>query len=248
MTVQTVDSYGSPSLRIETESGTWVYELAAGGFSSLIDPDRAEWIGFAPGAPVAPDGAANVFRGIPNLVYPDNIGHAGYRHCISEWEERSETVELTTRSLDGKWEWSWTVREDGASMEMLQTPPNRTFWFLYEGTPGGVFDPSTAVWGTDPGGRASSIPGYDKCAAGAWKRAWFGDRSSAWVLELSHLTARGEPSLAGWMASDEQGSNGMVVFGFGRSHDNGANAHLTGVQRFHVRLVRADHIEPQSPV
>lgn len=237
MTVTEVDSFGAPALKIDTEFGSCVYELEAGGFSSLCDRDGAEWIGFAPGMPVAPVGAANVFRGIANLVFPDNVGHPGYRHCASEWHDGGESVSVRTTSRDGLWRWRWTIDEYGARLAVEEAPADRAYWFLYEGTPAGRFDPESGFWGTANDGRRNGCPPIADPATGSWGLVWFGDEGSPRVLAFDHTSAAGEPSLVGWMAADAGGSDGMVVFGFGRSHDNGVHPHLHGRHSFYLRLV-----------
>jgi len=46
--------------------------------------------------------------------------------------------------------------------------------------------------------------------------------------------------MLGWMAADPAGDEGMVVFGFGRSHAGGPVPHLSGMQEFSVRFVESD--------
>ena len=237
MTIKQTASQGAPALRIIARDATWTYELEAGGFSSLRDRDGAEWIGFAPGEPVVPGGAGNVFRGIPNLVFPDNIGHPGYRTCTSEWTLRGDTLIIRSRSRTPGWSWVWSIDESGASLHVEQAPADRHYWFLYEGTPGGRFEPGRAFWGTSEHGHRSDCPPLDAPATGAWDAVWFGDQSSPRVLGLAHITAACEPSLAGWMSAG--GDDGMVVFGFGRSNENGVSAHLNGEHRFRVCFIDA---------
>jgi hypothetical protein len=45
--------------------------------------------------------------------------------------------------------------------------------------------------------------------------------------------------MTGWMAADTSGANGMVVVGFGRTHENGVHPHLCGPHRFRVRFVES---------
>lgn len=237
MRVEEGDSFGAPSLEICAGSCTWVYELEAGGFSSLRDRDGREWIGFAPGEPSIPGGPAHVFRGIANLVFPDNIGHPGYRHCSSEWTSTPGSVSIRTTSKNGLWRWSWTIDEEGASLVVEAAPKDRSYWFLYEGTPGGRFDLQSAYWGTGDRGRRDACPRLDRAATGVWNLAWFGDDRSPRVLAVRHKSATGEPALVGWMAADAEDSDGMVVFGFGRTHKNGVHPNLFGRHRFRVQLV-----------
>ncbi len=242
ISVKVCDSFGHTALSISTGSETWLYGVESGGFGSLIDKDGVEWIGFAPGDAAFPIGAANVFRGMPNLVFPNNIGHPGYRTCSSTWKCNDNTATLSTKSLDGEWEWVWTVRSGAARLDMLSTPEDRCFWFLYEGTPGGRYDRENAIWGNDRFGRASSAPPLTHPNTGSWRWTYFGDTRTSRVLAFAHLTSREEPSICGWMAADGTGRDGMAVFGFGRTQENHPIPHLRGAHSFKVQLIEStDH-------
>jgi hypothetical protein len=249
VTATTIVHGGQSAVEITTPAARWVYPLEAGGFSSIRDRDGVEWIGFAPGKPAVPGGAANVFRGIPNLVYPDNLGHPGYRGVETSWSADSDRVVLESASADGNWRWRWTVTGSGARLEVLDSSSDRTYWFLYEGTPGGRYDLDGATWGVDPAaGRTGSFTGQPaptlaSPATGSWRAAWFGHRSSPRVLLLQHESAADAPSMLGWMAADHTGNDGMVVFGFGRSHAGGPVSHLRGVHEFSVRFVESNEPE-----
>jgi hypothetical protein len=237
---------GQPAVEISTPGATWTYQTEAGGFSSLRDRDGVEWIGFAPGTP-GRFGPANVFRGIPNLVYPDNIGHPGYTHVETVWSLADDAVRLT--SAGHGWRWQWTIRPAGARLEILASPAKRRYWFLYEGVPGGRYDPDRARWGCDTHPIAETAPRLDDPFTGSCRWIWFGHQESPRVLLLRHETSAGEPSMVGWMKAvrtedngpDEQaiGGEGMVVFGFGRSHADGPLSHLSGAHEFTVRFVES---------
>ena len=149
---------GQPAVSVEAKGTIWTYQLDAGAFSSLRDPDGEEWIGFAPGEPRAPAGAANVFRGIPNLVFPENVGHPGYATCESEVVDAGDAVLISTESRDGDWAWQWKLRPDRTHFKVLRVPPDRPYWFLYEGTPAGRFEPEAGFWGSDSEGARQTAP------------------------------------------------------------------------------------------
>lgn len=242
VTVHEREQFDIPVIGITTASGTWTYELLAGGFNSLRDPDGNEWIGFAPGEQKVPDGASNVFRGLPNLVHPDRFGHPGFRTCSSEWRATRDAVSIRTISNDGLWRWTWTVDGDGATLQVEAAPSDRAYWFLYEGTPAGAFSPDTAIWGTNADGRRTDVPRRANRAHGSWNLAWFGRPQADRVLAVHHETSSGEPSVAWWMAADHDDSDGMIVFGFGRTDTGGARPHLSGKHRFRVQLLETvDH-------
>jgi hypothetical protein len=240
MNVSYGEAHGMAAAFIVTGSATWTFQLAAGGFSSLTGPDGEEWIGFAPGSGGG-GGAANVFRGIPNLVYPDNLGHPGHERCRSHVEPSDEVVLITTESLDGLWAWEWRVTEIAANLSVFRVPARRRYWFLYEGTPGGRFEPSRSFWGSDSEGVREDAPDlFAKPGAGGpvitpRSFAYFGHRDCARVLLCTHRTAGDEPSFFAYMRATE--STGMVVFGFGRDHADGPLPCLAGPHSFTVQLV-----------
>ncbi len=238
------------SLRIRTTTATWTYQLDAGGFSSVRDVEDIEWIGFSAGEPQAPAGAADVFRGIPNLVFPDNLGHPGYRGCRTTVIDQHDTCRLLTQSLDKKWEWEWMIYEQSATLDVTRSPGDRAYWFLYEGTPAGRFDPQNTFWGA-PTGRASadtfspdgrSVPTLGNRnhppISARWPWAYVGHHDSPRVIAFVHQSGSDEPSYFGFMRADEKGehaSDGMVVFGFGReSSSQGPTSALCGRHRFDV--------------
>ena len=243
MRVTETEHHGQSALVIATGSTVWTYQLEAGGFSSLRDRDGAEWIGFAPGDPTTRGGAANVFRGIPNLVYPDNVGHPGHHGCRSTRDEGQGRTVIATESTDGSWAWRWTITDEGASLDVERAPTDRAYWFLYEGTPAGVFDPSTSFWGSDREGASRAQPDISDRSAGGGplirprRWAYFGGDRSPRVLMLVHETAGGEPSFLAWMHASQ--TDGMMVFGFGRDHADAPVPSLTGRHRFTVRFVEA---------
>lgn len=246
MRVTETQHHGQSALVITTDSAEWTYQLDAGGFSSLRDRDGVEWIGFAPGDPTTRGGAANVFRGIPNLVYPDNVGHPGHRGCRSTVEQSAAETVIATESTDGAWAWQWTITDDGASLDVERTPADRTYWFLYEGTPAGVFSPSSSFWGSDREGASRAQPdisirspdGGPLIRPRRW--AYFGEDRSPRVLLVAHETASNEPSFLAWMRASQ--TDGMMVFGFGRDHDTAPIPALAGSHRFTVRFVDStDH-------
>jgi hypothetical protein len=206
---------------IETTNGIYLFDRAGGGFSSLVDPEGLEWIGFRPGEGKVPESAAADFRGMPNLVFrgEDNgAGHPGFDQCISQ-KAASDVIHTVSRS--GLWEWQWTFRPDHVLLEVIRTDTSRACWYLYEGTPGGVFDPPKQFWGNNLDGTRYDRPaiGSPETAHGQWRWVYFGHIESPWVLFLVHLDEDGHNDTFSYMGASEEGirsGDGMVVFGFGR--------------------------------
>ncbi len=126
------------SYRIVTQNATYFYQKQAGGFSSLLDIDGNDWINFHPWG-----GSDGIYRGIPNLVHPDNIFHPGHNNCTSSILYSGPLkVTIQTVSNNGLWECTWEIYPYCARMTLLKKA-DKNYWFLYEGTPGGKLDLTT---------------------------------------------------------------------------------------------------------
>ena len=223
---------GMEAFRIETPAAVYYYQKEAGGFSSILDPEGNDWIGYRDsGDPRYPDSAASDYRGLPNLVFQgedDGAGHPGFRACRSE-VTAPDTIQ--SQSNSGLWAWEWRFRESYAELRILEADPSRAYWFLYEGTPSGRYRPGEQYWGTDRGGPRHDIPDYlaGQEIYGKWRWAYFGDASFERVLFVANRQMEPSKSEMGYLGSDRDGpeaKDGMVVFGFGR--DKGAVPLLKG--------------------
>jgi hypothetical protein len=240
-----------PQFIVHTDSATWFFDRAGGGFSRLIDRDGRDWIAFSK-YPLTdfPAAAAAGFRGIPNAVFvgPDKgAGHPGFDKCASELTAPNQ---IRTATLSGRWQWSWTFTADTARFVMEQADPEQPWWFLYEGPVAGRFAPAEQYWGTDTGGPHRDVPDIGNQRFGQWRWVYFGDRSLPRIL----FVAQHEPDTLDdtfwYLGSSDGGAatapDGMVVFGFGRGP--GAKPLLRGSHRcFTVGLLEmglpspADH-------
>lgn len=126
------------SYRIENNHGTYFYDKKGGGFISLDDNNGNDWIDYND----APD-AAGVFRGIPNMVRPSNGGHFHPGANTSETALLNQgPIKVTITSIvpkrTNRWEAVWEFYPDYVKMTVLDA--GYDYWFLYEGTPGGVLE------------------------------------------------------------------------------------------------------------
>jgi hypothetical protein len=153
LTTDTLPYQGQQSLRIATPMATFIHHLEGGGFASLLDADGKDWISYRPG-----DGPAGEYRGIPNAVYRAKTGGRSFFHPGNKGDNASKTsviehtsdlVRLRSVSADGNWETEWEIRPDHARFTMTRMDPQSNWWFLYEGTPGGVFDENDLVLRAD---------------------------------------------------------------------------------------------------
>ena len=130
-----VPDEGQLCYKITTANATYYFQKDAGGFSSLLDAQGNDWIGFHPYG-----GSDGIYRGIPNMVHPDNIYHPGHGNCISSLVHAGPLrVTIRSASKNGLWECLWQIYPRYARLTLLRSAP-QPYWFLYEGTPGGAID------------------------------------------------------------------------------------------------------------
>lgn len=211
---------GNDHYVIKTKAVTYYYDIAGGGFSRMLDTYGNDWISFKQITSDYPQGAAGTFRGIPNMVYQgdDNgAGHPGFDQCTSWFEDGK----LYSESVSKKWKWRWTFYDDHARLEVLTIDPERKYWFLYEGTPGGKFDPNTFYFGSNTEGPTSKTPDFFKGEAQFQPLLWayVGVKDLDMTFYMAHSTDTPQKGLISYLGNSEAGvqsKDGMTVFGFGR--------------------------------
>lgn len=236
----TVEEYeGRPHYKIETPKVIYYYDIKGGGFSRILDADGNDWISFKmePWGEY-PGSAAGSFRGLPNMVFQGadgGAGHPGHDRCESWIEEKK----IVTGSISGKWKWSWEFFDDHAVLRVLSADPDRDYWFLYEGTPGGRFDPENTYFGTSNGGPEQLA--YDYCTGdvfrGTFQWIYTGHSKVARTFYMIHCSDDDGPDMVSLLGNTENGlhsPDGMTVFGFGRGE--GVTRYLTGKQRFIIGI------------
>lgn len=233
ITVDEVVHQGQSSYRVVTPTATWIYHREGAGFASLLDADGNDWIAYRPEG-----GATGHYRGIPNAVFRRLQEGNNFFHPGHSGPKASETalivsepdrVVLRSRSTDGRWSGEWEIRADHARFRLTRLPPeDRGYWFLYEGTPGGRFDPTDLCLRAD--GALSPL-----------SETWQGDvRDLPWVAFISPpsghallLIAHDPPEAP---LSYRPMQDAMTVFGFGRKQGSLENL-LTHPVTFTVALV-----------
>jgi hypothetical protein len=194
---------GLATYRIDTRETTYYYDKRGGGFSSIVDGDGYDWIGYS-----RRSGAGGKYRGIPNLVYPEGYMHPG-RNAVRSAIVHQGPLKITIHSIssDSKWETLWKIYPDFARLTVLRV--DHAYWFLYEGTPGGVLDVASDV--------VIRAEGQKTLAGDSWtgdlvgeEWVYFGDP----VVERSLYIANHQKDSAvdSYYAMDDK----MTVFGFGR--------------------------------
>jgi hypothetical protein len=143
-----IEDAGQEAFVIQTPSARYVYHKEGGGFRRLIDRDERDWIGYGPGG-----GPAGEYRGIPNMVFRGDQGgffhpgHTGTRASSTELlGDEPEAVSLLTTSCNDRWQVRWDIFATYARMTVLRVDAeDPEYWLLYEGTPGGGFDPDRSL-------------------------------------------------------------------------------------------------------
>jgi len=228
---------GYQSVRVVTAGAEYFYHKPGGGFATLLDANNNDWIGWN-----SATGGAGDFRGIPNMIHPNNGGyfHPG-RNNSTTTVLADGPLKATFRSVSngGAWEVVWDIFPDYARMTLVKKGDS-SFWWLYEGTPGGELNLSTDRLTRSNG---DSIP-----ASGNWGSDIPGDE---WIFVTDpnvgrslYLVHHQEDSKVDGYAAD--GTGKMTIFGFGRS----ANQRLLSTlpQQFTFGLVNETGINNVRPV
>ncbi len=197
---------GQDAIKIETPTATYYFQTEAGAFSSILDRDGNDWVSFNRSA-----GPQGMYRGLPNLVHPDNYFHPGYKNCRSEVTlDSRRRVTIVTASLDGKWRCTWDIYPTHATLTVTQTD-GRPYWLLYEGTPGGTFNENEDYYFLADGAKHPCSEPMEQRALPAPEWVCFGDKNLERVLFIAHHEADEAPDQYYPMG-------GMTVWGFGRNY------------------------------
>jgi hypothetical protein len=202
--VSEMEHHGQAAWEIKTAAATYVFQQTAGGFSSIYDQDGNDWISFKPTG-----GSDGKYRGIPNLVYPEGFFHPGNTNCISRIETNAvDRITIYTECDSGQWACQWDISPVSATLTVLKVP--KTYWFLYEGTPGGKLDESSDWMVRSDGARLMASESW-KIDAQIPRWVVFGDGETGRALLLA---CDGTEAVADsyWPMQ-----HNMTVFGFGRN-------------------------------
>lgn len=232
----TVEEYESRQhYKIETPKVTYYYDIKGGGFSRIIDDEGNDWVSFKMNPwGEYPASAASSFRGLPNMVFQgddDGAGHPGHDKCQSWIEDKK----IVTESLSGKWKWNWEFFDDYAVMNVLTSDTSRAFWFLYEGTPGGKYDPANTYFGTSNEDPQQLVFDYYKGDVNRDKLQWMyvGQHDVGNTFYMVHCKEDEHLDMTSILGNTKNGiesPDGMTVFAFGRGE--GVNKYLKGRQKF----------------
>ena len=247
--IRTVQHLGRTHFSVKNAVGTFLYDPAAGGFSSILDKLGNDWVSYADDSTgVYPGAAATKYRGVPNLVFggeDDGAGHPGFLKCESRVTRRNQ---ITTVSYSGEWEWRWTFYRTSARLDVIRAPEGRNYWFLYEGPAGGKYRPRTTFWATDLTEPSYVIHDHYR---GDVHRAmhrymFFGEQRNPYVFWMLQTKPDTQPDHISYLGNEEIGArdspDGMIVAGFGRGEN--ATPLLSGPNSFLIGLTRHNAADP----
>lgn len=198
-----VEWEGQASYKIVTQNATYLYHKEGAGFASMIDKDGRDWIGFHPHG--GPDGK---YRGIPNLVHPEGYFHPGNTGCTSRITSAGPLkITIESESKDANWAARWEIFPRYARLTVLRAA--KPYWFLYEGSLAGKFEPEQQYIVRSGGQRTRATERWDgDIPDPEW--LYFGDTRTRRVLYLVHH--EDDSAVDSYWPMQGQ----MTVFGFGR--------------------------------
>lgn len=206
--------------KVETPSATYFYGKRGAGFASVIDKDGRDWVSYRPGGK-----ARGEFRGLPKCGQPTKFFHCGYGYGqyptdnpftsrVAVQEAGHARIESETR--DGRSACAWDFYPDHATLTLLRIG-QPTFWFLYEGTPGGNLD-AAGDFVVRPDGRKTSLD-VPWSQVVPWVCFGASETPVGLVLVNHQRPEAGEvDSYVSWPFQKESDGSyqDMTVFGFGR--------------------------------
>ncbi len=197
---------GQDCFKVSTPNVTYYFQKKAGGFSSIVDKDGNDWVGYKPGG-----GSGGEYRGIPNLGgcchpgYPS--GGEGVPMSSTLTGNAANKVTIESKSADGKWHTRWDFYATHATLTVLKAASK--YWVLYEGTPGGSWESgSDYLIFSDGSKKKGSEANFEKALSGPeW--VYFGDgKIKRGLLYIQHTPDQEKDVF--WSFGN------MTVFGFGR--------------------------------
>ncbi len=209
---------------IDTPRAVYKYHTEGAGLASMIDNESNDWISFHD---VLGSKTAGEYRGMPNLVFEsghpeDSYFHPGFTNAHSNIVNAGPlkvTVFSETDDPGNLWQILWEFYPSYArlTVKTLGTSNSGSYWFLYEGTVGGVQDAGDVVVRAD--GTQTSAFDY----ADIWEEilpdpswVYFRDTSASRILYLSDDMGDADEDSYRPQGQSSGSTPEMTVFGYGR--------------------------------
>ena len=226
--------------KVETPTATYLYGKRGAGFASIIDKDGHDWVSYRPG------GKANgEYRGLPKCGQPTKFFHCGYGYGQYPTDNpftsrvtvrETDHVRIESETRDGRSACAWDFYPDHATLTLLRIG-QPTYWFLYEGTPGGKLDAGRDFVIRPDGTKTTLDEPWSQVVP--WVCFGAAETQIGFVL-INHQ--RPEPaevdSYVSWpFQKDADGSfQDMTVFGFGRKGYKELVEHVPDLKRLPARF------------
>lgn len=191
---------GQEAFKIVTTGGTYYYHKRGAGFAGAFDVTGNDWISYRPTG-----GAAGEYRGIPNT---GESFHPGYTNSTSSLVFNGPLrTRIRSVTNDNLWECQWDIFPGYARMVMLRN--RATYWWLYEGTPGGSSE-IARDYHVRPNGVRRDWTSRVQGDVGTQEWTYMGDNLTNRIIFMAHHEDDTAPEI--WKHDDSL----MSVFGFGR--------------------------------
>ncbi|HVT87882.1 MAG TPA: Calx-beta domain-containing protein [Tepidisphaeraceae bacterium] len=236
---------GQAAIKIDTQNATYWLQKENGGFSSIEDKSAQhnDWLGFDP---AGGSGSAGEFRGTPNAVFPGGGFHPGFTTgattatVLVNSGPLKTTIE-TTLSVDkqisgGPFTYKMRYEIYPTFVRATMVQADDSYWFLYEGTPGGSAtgssnssaDPNDTVFRSD--GTSDNIGtewhdddglgnGSDAADSDGEEWVYFRDSAVNKFIYFVHNDSDDLEDSSHFQNDPNSVNGGMTVFGFGRDNE-----------------------------
>jgi hypothetical protein len=226
--------------RVETPTATYVYGKRGAGFASILDKDGRDWVSYHPG-----DRARGEYRGFPKCGQPTKLFHCGYGYGQYKTDnpfnsrvtaQEANHVRIESETRDGKSACVWDFYADHATMTLLRIGIP-TYWFLYEGAPGGKLDAKDDFVIRPDGTKTSLNEPWSQVVP--WVCFGAAETPVGLVLINHQKPETGEmDSYVSWpFVREKDGSfQDMTIFGFGRKRYKELVEHVPDLKSLPTRL------------
>ena len=226
--------------KVETPTATYFYGKRGAGFASILDKDGHDWVSYQPGGK-----ARGEYRGLPKCGQPTKFFHCGYGYgqyptdnpFTSRVMAREDShVRIESETRDGKTACAWDFYPDHATLTLLLIG-QPTYWFLYEGTPGGKLDAKQDFILRPDGTRTTLDEPWSQVVP--WVCFGAAETPIGLVLVNHQEPESGEmDSYVSWpFQRDGDGSfQDMTVFGFGRKGYKELVEHIPDLKKLPARF------------
>ena len=226
--------------KVETPTAIYLYGKRGAGFASILDREGRDWISYRPGGK-----ARGEYRGLPKCGQPTKFFHCGYGYGLYPTDNpfssrvairEDDHVRIDSETRDGKSACTWDFYPNHATLTLLRIA-QPTYWFLYEGTPGGKLDPKGDFILRPDGKRTTLDEPWSQSVP--WVCFGAAETPIGLVLVNHQEPESGETdSYVSWpFQRDGDGSfQDMTVFGFGRKGYKELVEHVPDLKKLPARF------------